>query len=65
VGCASPVLVSQSLMLLSSDPEARMRLSGDQDIHDTPARWASSVCSSSPVALLQSLIVQSLLAEAM
>ncbi len=38
VGCATPVVVSQSLMDLSSEPEARILESGDQDMVDIPAR---------------------------
>jgi hypothetical protein len=52
-------------MLLSSLPEARILESGDHVSADMPARWASRVCSRAPVWAFQSLMVQSLDAEAM
>lgn len=57
--------MSQSRMLLSSLPDARIRLSGDHVNADMPARWPSRVCSSAPVEAFQSLMVQSDEAEAM
>ena len=65
VGCANPVAVSHSRMLLSSEPLARILESRDQHIVLIPARWPSRVCSSAPVLASQILMVQSADAEAM
>ena len=51
-------------MLLSSEPEASVVLSGDQVNVFTPARWPSSVCSSAPVLLDHIFIVASAEADA-
>lgn len=64
MGCAKPVAVSHSRILLSSEPLARILESSDQHIVLTPARWPSSVCSSAPVLASQILMVQSADAEA-
>ena len=53
------VETSQSLMDLSSEPEASVLLSGDQAIVEMPARWPSRVCRCLPVAVSQILMVAS------
>ena len=63
--CASPVEVSHRRMLLTSEPEARILLSGDYESVLMPARWPSRVCWSAPLGKAQILTVQSALAEAM
>jgi hypothetical protein len=63
-GCARPVDISHRRILLSSEPDAMMLESGDQAMVDMPARWPSSVCSSFPDALSQTLTVQSADADA-
>lgn len=50
---------SQSLMALSSDPDARVLESGLHAIIDMPARWPSRVWSCLPVAVSHILIVAS------
>ena len=46
-------------MDLSSEPEARVRESGDQAMVEMPARWPSSVWRALPVPVSQILIVAS------
>ena len=53
------VETSQSLMDLSSEPEASVLLSGDHAIVEMPARWPSKVCRCLPVAVSQILMVAS------
>lgn len=50
-------------MLLSSEPEARVRPSGDQARVEMPARWPVSVCRCLPVDVDQILMVASAAAE--
>jgi hypothetical protein len=57
--------VSQSRILLSSLPDARMRLSGDHVKAFMPAKCPSRLCSRVPVVEFQSFIVQSEEPEAM
>lgn len=51
--------VSQRRMDLSSEPEAKVRESGDHAIVEMPARWPSRVCRALPVEVSQILIVAS------
>jgi len=53
------VVTSQSLIDLSSEPEARMFESGLHAIVEIPARWPSSVCSCLPIFAFHILIVPS------
>ena len=50
------VETSHNLIDLSSEPEARVWLSGDQAIVEMPARWPSNVCRCLPVVVSQILM---------
>ena len=53
------MLTFQRRMDLSSEPEARILLSGDQARVEMPARWPWRVCRGLPLEASQILIVAS------
>jgi hypothetical protein len=57
VAVQAPVVVSQSLMVPSTDPDASRCASGEKATELTPPLWPSSVAVQVPVVVSQSLTV--------